>query len=260
MTCTTCGAAVAPEATFCHQCGARVESSGAVIAEADTRYQVNFIFEASALGFFGRGLLLVLSAVFILPLPWTICWYARWFASQVRATGGHTFQFLGTPGNVWKLVAAYVLTMILSNVPSWIDLDETDVTLMLLLGVAVQLIFVAIYWGFAKWAIDHLELDGRRWSFNGSVWGYLGWNLLIFASILTIIGWAWATVGFYNWIAGRIQNAGGKLHFAGTGYQLLWRTLVMLLFCLPIVTIPFAFKWFYDWLVEQVELTPAAEG
>lgn len=43
---------------------------------------VAFTFNASGLAILGRGLLLCLMCLFIIPIPWAMCWYANWFASQ----------------------------------------------------------------------------------------------------------------------------------------------------------------------------------
>src|SRR5690606_1410139 len=117
----------------------------------------------------------------------------------------------------------------------------------------IQIFALAIGWFFTKWFIDHLELRDKRWRFDGSIWSFVGWNLLVSVSILTIIGWAWAIAGLYNWICSHVQDAGGTLQFVGAGHQVLWRTLAMALFCLPILTFPWAIKWYYAWLISQVE-------
>ena len=92
------------------------------------------------------------------------------------------------------------------------------------------------------------------------MWGFLGWNILFYVSILTIIGWAWAAVGLYNWIADNVEDAGGKLRFLGAGHQMLWRTIVRVLWCATLLGMPWAIRWFYAWLIGQVELTPAEQA
>lgn len=135
--------------------------------------------------------------------------------------------------------------------------DENDAPVWTYLpDVLSHFVLLALGWMFTRWTIEHLELNNRRWRFDGSVWGFIGWNLLVSVSILTIIGWAWAMAGFYDWVASHVRDAGGDLRFLGAGHQVLWRTIVLVPFCIPIVTIPWAIKWYYDWLVSQVELTP----
>lgn len=260
MNCTTCGAAVQPAATFCHQCGAPVEPGGASVAVAVEEAPVRFTLEASALGLFGRSLLVGFSGLFIIPLPWTICWFASWFAGEVRANDGRTFDFHGKAKNVWMIVSVYVLMIVISAILGVTREEDPSLAWLVFPDIALNVALLFVGWFFLRWAVDHLEFGGKRWRFSGSIWGFVGWNVLFYVAILTIIGWAWALAGLYNWIADNVQDAGGKVRFLGAGHQMLWRTIVMILFCLPIVTIPWAIKWFYDWLISQVGLTPEAKA
>lgn len=260
MNCTTCGAAVQTSATFCHRCGAPVAPGGAAVAVGLQEPPIRFTFEASALGLFGRSLLLGLSGIFLVPLPWTISWFTRWFAGEVRANDGRTFNFHGKAKNVWVLVTVYVLMVILSAVLSVARDEDPDLGWLVFPDIAANLVLVCLGWFFLTWTVDHLEFGGKRWRFVGLFWGFLGWTVLVYVAIFTIIGWAWALAGLYNWTADNIRDAGGKLRFLGAGHQMLWRTIVMALSCVPIVTIPWAIKWYYDWLINQVELTPAVEA
>lgn len=261
MNCNTCGAAVESAAEFCHHCGARVADGPAVtVADAQGEPPVSFTLEASALGLFGRSLLLGLSGIFIFPLPWTTCWFARWLTTQVRASDGRALIFHGEAKNVWKIVTAYVLMIITSSVLGVVREEDPDLEWLVLPDILINLGMLFVAWFFLRWTVNHLELGVRRWRFVGTVWGFLGWNFLFYLSILTIIGWAWAAVGLYSWIAEHIHDAGGKMRFLGAGHQMLWRTIVMVLWCATLLGIPWAVRWFYAWLISQVELTPEAEA
>ena len=257
MDCNSCGAALETEAGFCHRCGAPI-GGGAAVAVAEAGSPIRFTFEAGALEFFGRNLLTIFSFAFIVPAPWTICWFTKWLAGQVRSSDGQVLEFRGTAGSVWKLVALYVLLFAASITLGFLRGDTDPSVATVSQDVLLQLAVLAISWLFVKWGINHVEWNNRRWRFDGSIWGFLGWYLLIYVSVLTIIGWAWASVGLYNWIAEHVQDAGGKMRFLGAGHQMLWRTIVFVLFCVPILTIPWAIRWYYAWLVSQVELTPYA--
>lgn len=260
MNCITCGAAVDPSAAFCPSCGAPVAAGEIGAAVAAHEPAVRFTLEAGALGLLGRSLLVGLSAVFLIPLPWTICWFSKWFAGEVRANDGRTFDFHGAAKNVWALVAAYVSMVIISAVLGIARNEDPDLGWLVLPDIAINLVLVCLGWFFLRWTIDHLEFGGNRWRFAGSIWGFLGWTFLFYVAIFTIIGWAWALVGFYNWTADNIRDAGGKVIFVGAGHQILWRTFAMFLFCLPIVTFPWVIRWYYAWLISQVELLPEAEA
>ncbi len=259
MNCNTCGAAVEAAAGFCHHCGAPI-GGGTAVAVATAESPIRFTLEAGALELFGRNLLMILSFPFIIPAPWTICWFTKWLAGEVRASDGEALEFRGTAGTVWKLVALYVLLVGVSISLGVIRGDEQPSIATVSQDVLLQLAALALGWGFLKWAVNHLEWNSRRWRFDGSIWGFLGWYLLLYVSVLTIIGWAWASVGLYNWIAEHVQDAGGTMQFVGAGHQMLWRTIVFVLFCVPILTIPWAIKWYYAWLISQLQLTQGAEA
>jgi hypothetical protein len=171
MNCTTCGATVQTPVTFCHQCGAPV----AVGVEEPP---IRFTFEASALGFFGRGLLLGLSGIFIVPLPWTISWYTAWLAGEVRASDSQSFLFHGNARNIWKIAVVYVLLIVASTILGVVSEEDPSLAWLVLPDIVINLAMLFVGWFFLKWAIDHLELGGKRWRFVGSVWGFFGWNIL----------------------------------------------------------------------------------
>jgi hypothetical protein len=256
MTCNSCGATVETGAVFCHLCGAPVGAAPAAVGEPASAGPLRLSLEASALGLFGRSFLMALSFPFVIPVPWVISWFTGWLAGEVRASNGETFRFSGTAANVWKIIALYVLVYAVAF-GTGLARDENDGPFWIYFpSLLSHLVMLALGWMFTRWTINHLELNGRQWRFDGSVWGFIGWNLLVSVSILTIIGWAWAMAGFYDWIASHVRDAGGDLRFLGAGHQVLWRTIVLVPFCIPIVTIPWAIKWYYDWLVSQLELTP----
>ena len=256
MTCNSCGATVETGTVFCHLCGAPVGAAPSAVGEPASAGPLRLSLEASALGLFGRSLLMALSFPFVIPVPWVISWFTGWLAGEVRASNGENFRFSGTAANVWKIIALYVLVYAVSF-GTGLARDENDGPFWVYFpSLLSHLVMLALGWMFTRWTINHLELNGRHWRFDGSVWGFIGWNLLVSVSILTIIGWAWAIAGFYDWVASHVRDAGGDLRFLGAGHQVLWRTIVLVPFCIPIVTIPWALKWYYDWLVSQVELTP----
>lgn len=197
-----------------------------------------------------------LSLVFVFPAPWTVAWFSKWLAGQVRASDGLTFDFAGSANNVWKLASGYVVLLAASIGVSFAQEKDPESVGLMVAYLATQLALVAMGWAFTKWFIEHLKLGDRRWRFDGSIWGYLGWILLFYVSFITIIGWAWALAGWYGWIADHVQNAGGKVRFLGAGHEVLWRTILLIPMCILIVTIPWAFKWYYGWFVSQLELAP----
>jgi hypothetical protein len=215
MTCSSCGSEVESGAGFCHLCGAPVPIEAEAAVQPMGGGPLKFSLEASALGLFGRSILWALSIPFIVPIPWTLSWFSGWLAGEVAVNDGERFRFSGAAANVWKLAALYVLAYAASIGIGAAQEQDNPVLLLILANLVVQVVMMALSWTFIRWFIEHLELGGRKWRFDGSVWGFVGWNLLVGVSILTIIGWAWAMAGMYSWIADHVQDAGGKLRFLG---------------------------------------------
>jgi hypothetical protein len=133
----------------------------------------------------------------------------------LRGDDGESFRFSGAASNVWRVLLTLVLLFGASITLAIVRGDDGSAK-WLWGDLLIQILSLYFSWTIVKWIIDHLELGGRRWRFDGSLLGFVGWNLLLYLSIFTIIGWAWALVGLYNWIADNVQDAGGKLRFLGT--------------------------------------------
>jgi hypothetical protein len=94
--------------------------------------------------------------------------------------------------------------------------------------------------------------------FVGGFWPYLGWNLLIGLSVITLIGWAWVLPLMLRWMCRNILGT-HSFDFVGEGSGILWRVIVLIFGCLFILPIPWLFAWFYNWFVSQFVVAPAAE-
>lgn len=248
MHCPACGAQLEETAAFCPHCGTPTSSPSVPTHPTDgTDAAERFDLEASALGLFFRILGAGIALLYVIPAPWIACWISGWFVSRIRLNGRPRLVFRGTPGGVAVLALLYALVIVVGAI-SGADDDLTSVQAM------ASLASIPLTWAYLRWVINHSQLDGRPLRFDGSLWVYLGWTLLAYASIVTIVGWAWVLAAFYRWIAGQVQDAGGELRFVAKGHEVLWRTIVYILFCIPIVTIPWALRWFLGWIVQQFEL------
>lgn len=218
---------------------------------------IDFDFTAGALGLFGRSLLAGIGMILIVPAPWVVCWYYEWLFSVVQGRWGSRLEFRGTPGSVWVLTTLYGV-LIVANIAYGATQEQGETNVAFDIGF--QLASLVLGWALWRWMVSQLELNGARLRLGASLLGYVGWMLLLYLSIITIIGWAWVTVFFYRWLAGTVDGAPGRFGFKGEGHQILWRTLAMILFMLPVLTIPWAIRWYMAWLVEQItyEETPAA--
>ena len=75
-------------------------------------------------------------------------------------------------------------------------------------------------WSFAG-SPANLSSNGQPLpiAFNGSALGYVGWQVLLYVSFITIIGWAWVVTAWMRWICRNIERhaARGHLHRVRTG-------------------------------------------
>ena len=57
------------------------------------------------------------------------------------------------------------------------------------------LVEASLSWMILRWFAANLSSNGQPLpiAFNGSVWAYLGWYILMVLSFITIIGWAWVS-------------------------------------------------------------------
>ena len=278
MYCATCGTLIEELAKFCSGCGAPAPAGeaaatagaaeriwrersgaqrpreglpaqpGAAAAPAALPATGCFDFTGETLGFFFRGVGALLGSMLVIPAPWAVCWFAKWFVGKVRLSSGTALTFTGTPGSVAVLAVVYGLFLLASSntESSNTENDELWSSIWSLAGIPLG-------WAFCRWYVNHAQLGAGPFRFDGSVWGYIGWTLLTYLSILTIVGWAWVMAAFYRWIAGNIRHAEGTVQFVGQGHQILWRIPALILFCLPIVTMPWAIKWIVCWLIQQFE-------
>ena len=199
--------------------------------------------------FIWRSIVLVLGCIFVIPAPWVIVWYVKWFTSCVQVPGRPNLSFEGQAMTIvpW-FFGAIVIDIILAVIAY-----ETGSRGFSNLGSLIQIV---LYWLFLKWLIANLASNGRPLglSFSGSFWAYLGWSILVAISFITIIGWAWVLVAQVRWICRNIQGTRRQVVFKGTGLQYLWRVIVTFIACSFIIPIPWVVRWMLDWQLSQTEL------
>ena len=64
---------------------------------------------------------------------------------------------------------------------------------------------------------------------------FIGWQLLMYVSVITIIGWAWVITAWMRWICRNISGTRREVVFNGTGLEVLWRTLLFVIGCVFII-------------------------
>jgi hypothetical protein len=190
----------------------------------------------------GRGLLFAIGSILIIPAPWTATSYYKWLAERIALPDRTPLSFAGKPGDIW-----YVFVGI--GALAWMGEIHYIGLLAFLLSCALGVMVM-------KWFCANLRsADGRlQLSFEGGYWTYIGWQLLLVLSFITIIGWAWVLKFMMQWVCKNVRGAPG-FEFTATGLALLWRSLAFVLLCVFVIPIPWALRWYASWYVSQISVT-----
>ena len=192
---------------------------------------------------FGRFLLLMIGYVFVIPAPWTGTAFYRWMASRTAVPGRPNFAFTGQPGDIWYVFVATGLSLYVNSYDQRLELILIPVSAFL-------------SWLLVRWLAANLSSNGQRLpiAFNGGAVTFIGWQLLIYVSLITIIGWAWVISAMTRWICRNIGGTRREVVFNGTGLEVLWRSLVLMIACAFIIPIPWMMRWYNRWYVSQFAL------
>ena len=111
-----------------------------------------------------------------------------------------------------------------------------------------------------RWLAGNLSSNGQPLpiAFNGSAVTFIGWQLLTYVSLITIIGWAWVTAAWVRWICRNISGTRREVIFNGSGLEILWRTIVVGIGCGFLIPIPWVLRWYNRWFISQFELVERA--
>ncbi len=197
--------------------------------------------------FLGRFLLLLIGYVFVIPAPWTGTGFYRWMASRTEVPGRPNLAFTGQPGDIWYV---FVVTGLMYYVGAY-----DNVLQLIVIPVSAFL-----SWILVRWLAGNLSSNGQRLpiAFDGSVVTFIGWQLLMYVSFITIIGWAWVISAWTRWICRNISGTRREVMFNGTGLEVLWRTILVVIGCAFIIPIPWVMRWYNRWYVSQFELVERA--
>ncbi len=195
-------------------------------------------------GLFWRSFLAGFGSLFVVPAPWVKTAYYRYLGVSTILPDGRRFTFSGQPGDIWLV---FVGIAILGTYGRFIP----GIGFLLSLGSIALTVLVF------RWFCAHLGTeDGTtKLTFEGGIWAYIGWILLLIISFISIIGWAWVGKAMFRWLC---RNVKGTLafDFTGTGGAILWRSLVAGMACMFIIPIPWMMRWFAAWFVSQIQVSP----
>jgi len=191
----------------------------------------------------GRFLLLMIGALLIIPSPWTSTSFYRWMASRTTVPGRPNFEFTGQPLDIWWVFIAMGVMSYVGNYANTLQLIAIPVEAFL-------------GWMLLRWIFSHLASNGQPLpiAFNGNVWTFIGWQVLMIISFITIIGWAWVIAAWMRWICRNISGTRREVIFTGSGLEILWRTLVFSIACIFIIPIPWMLRWYNAWYISQFGL------
>jgi GYF domain 2 len=196
-------------------------------------------------GLLGRSIVYIIGIVFVIPAPWVAVWFYRWFASRLQVPGRPNFSFTGQVADIWW---AFILLPLLGLVGAY---DPTYQLIAFILQAVLS-------WFVLRWLVSNLASNGQKIgaTFNGSVWAFIGWQLLMIISFITIIGWAWVITAMVRWMCRNISGTRREVLFNASGWQVLWRSVVFALLFFLIIPIPWMLRWYGQWYVSQFSLAP----
>jgi hypothetical protein len=199
--------------------------------------------DLSLWGLLGRSLLYAIGIFLVIPAPWVATSFYRWFVSRIKVPGRPNLSFTGQVGDIWWV-------FVLMGLASYIGIY--DATYQLVSNV----LEAVLSWMVLRWVIGNLASNGMKLpiAFNGSIWIYIGWNILLAISFITIIGWAWVATAWTRWICRNIDGTQREIVFNASGLVMLWRTLAMAIGCAFIIPIPWVIRWYARWYVSQFAL------
>jgi hypothetical protein len=194
-------------------------------------------------GFPGRALLYILGIALVIPAPWAGTYFYRWVVSRLDVPGRPNLAFTGQVGDLWWV---FVL-MGLSGYAGLYD-DYIQFLMLPLQGF--------LSWTLLRWLVSRLSSNGQPLPivFNGNAVTFIGWQILLTVSFITIIGWAWVATAWTRWICRNVEGTGREIVFNASGLDVLWRTIVAVIGCAFIIPIPWVMRWFAQWYVSQFEL------
>jgi hypothetical protein len=224
-------------------------------------------------GLFWRSVVTLIGVAAIIPAPWVGSEFYKWLCERVSLPDGRPLKFSGKPGDIWYVFVLWGAMFWIGGLTKLIDDDksgnllhffvESEATsLRIDLGYA-QLAAMFLSWIFAvlllKWFCAHASTadDRLKLSFEGGYLPYIGWNILLGLSALTIIGWAWVLKYQLRWICRNVRGT-AEFAFTGTGLAILWRVIVVVLLSILIIPIPWMMRWYAQWMLSQVAVRAEA--
>ena len=191
-----------------------------------------------------RSLVFIIGMVLVIPSPWVATWFYRWIFSRLYVPGRPNLAFTGQPLDIWYVfIAIGVLTYV----------GQADLYYLQYLSIPIQAVLA---WMVVRWIAANISSNGEPLpiAFNGSALGYVGWQVLLYVSAITIVGWAWVITAWMRWMCRNIDGTHREVIFTASGLEVLWRTVVFAIACIFIIPIPWMLAWYGRWYASQFAL------
>ncbi|MFL6789696.1 MAG: DUF4339 domain-containing protein [Bradyrhizobium sp.] len=191
----------------------------------------------------GRSLLYVVGMLLVIPAPWAATSFYRWMVSRTYVPGRPNLAFNGQVGDIWYVLVLMALLSYAGAAGDYIQL----------VAILVQ---AFLSWIILRWIVGSLSANGQPLpiAFSGDVWAFVGWQVLMYLAIFTIIGWAWVITAFVRWICRNITGTRREIIFNASGLEMLWRTILFAIGCGLLIPIPWVLRWYTRWYVSQFAL------
>jgi hypothetical protein len=213
----------------------------------------------AALPLFGFLLLAIVGQILIVPSPWTTTRFYRFLCENVSLPNSRRFRFTGGPGEIWYIVIGIGLLAALPELAKYEPgMRDYDPVMLFVIQVGLAIVNWCLTLALIHWFVANVQSDDRRMSpeFGGSLLAFIGWQLLLVLSLVTVIGWAWVLGGYMRWMCRSIRG-NAMFDFTGSGFAILWRTVVFLALCSLILPIPWMLRWLANWYVSRITVVPA---
>jgi hypothetical protein len=220
-----------------------VPRSGGALPSAGVHGGGALSIDLPLFGFLGRALLYIFGIALVIPAPWAGTGFYRWAVPRLSVPGRPNLEFTGQVGDLWWV-------FVLMGISGYAGLYDDFIQLLM---IPLQ---GFLSWTLLRWLVSRLTSNGEPLpiAFNGSVMTFIGWQILLTVSFITIIGWAWVTTAWMRWICRNVEGTRREIVFNGSGLGVLWRTLVFVFGCVFLIPIPWVMRWYTSWYVSQFEL------
>jgi hypothetical protein len=199
-------------------------------------------------GLFGRFLLMLIGQILVVPSPWTSTAYYKFLCEHIALPDGKRLKFAGQAGDIWYVFIALALMIWFDQVIHYAGLPRY---VGYLAGPAIWVLTVLLL----KWFCANLRSEDDRLAlrFEGGYWAYIGWNILLIVSALTIVGWAWVLKFMMRWMCRSVRGT-ASFDLNATGFGILWRTFGFVLLGILVIPIPWLMRWYASWLISQISV------